>query len=386
MGNEQLRVLHYIKHLETGGGETLIYNIYKNIDKEKVQFDFAVNTKRDEFLTDKVKSLGGNVYPLVEREPGLILVKIIKCAHGLRRLLKKHRYEIVHIHCSNGQGLYFAHVAKKMKVPCVIVHIHNADVDGKFKSIKRIIHRFFKKLYMNDPDKYLACSEMAARWLYDESIIKSDEFGILNNGIDINKFLYNEKKRKALRNKFNIDEKDIVLCNIGRMVPEKNQKFLLRIIAKLNKMEDVYKLIIIGQGALEAEIKEYIKRNKLDDNIIIIDKTSNVEEYLSASDFFLLPSVKEGLGIVAIEAQTSGLKTIVSSEVPKEVMITDNIVQTKSYNDVNEWVDIIKDSNKNVDRLSSVKLIKEKGYDITEVSRNLEKYYLTIWKGNNYEQ
>lgn len=133
-----LRVLHYIKHLETGGGENLIFNIYNYIDRSKIQFDFAVNTAEEERLDGRIREMGGRIYPICECEPKLTILKLRATSKGLGKLLKAQRYDIVHIHCSNGQGLHYSNIARQCGVKNIICHIHNTSVVGRFEKVKKL--------------------------------------------------------------------------------------------------------------------------------------------------------------------------------------------------------------------------------------------------------
>ena len=148
MSGNPVRVLHYIKHLETGGGESLIFNIYQNIDREKVQFDFAVNTKDEERLDEQIRGMGGRIYPIIEKEPKSVVLKLRKTSAAFKMLLKEKHYDIVHIHCSNGQGLYYSDIARKGGIKNVIVHIHNTSIVGYFEKFKTIVHNNFRKKYI----------------------------------------------------------------------------------------------------------------------------------------------------------------------------------------------------------------------------------------------
>lgn len=376
MYSKPVRVLHYIKHLESGGGETLLYNIYQNIDHSKVQFDFLVNDSKEEKLDKKIRELGGRKIALIKKEPKFTPLKILLVIIELRKLLAKGRYKIFHIHCSNGQGLLYAYIAKLANVPVRIVHIHNTSVDGKFIVFKHLFHELCKKLFISFPTDYFACSKLAADWLYTKSIVENNKYTLIKNGIDINKFIFNRTIREKTRTKLGINEKK-VLINIGRMEPEKNHIFLLNILSRLVALDNNYVLILIGTGSLKTKIKELARKMSLDSNIYFIDYTSQVQKYLWASDLFVLPSLHEGLGIVAIEAQAAGLKTIVSNAVPKEAYISKNISSLSLDEGYKAWADKIFNINLDYKRLPELKSIKQAGYDIKDTAMFLQEFYLT---------
>lgn len=381
MDNKPVRVLHYIKHLESGGGETLLYNIYQNIDRSQVQFDFLVNDSKEEKLDRKISRLGGRKIVLIKKEPVFTPLKILLVIIELKKMLVKGRYNIFHIHCSNGQGLLYAYIAKLANIPVRIVHIHNTAVDGKFVIFKRLFHELCKKLFISSPTDYFACSELAANWLYTQNIVGNKQYTIIKNGIDINKFIFNSTVREETRTKLGINGKK-VLINIGRMEPQKNQVFLLNILSRLVAIDNAYVLILIGTGSLKTKIKELARKMALDSNIYFIEYTSQVQKYLWASDLFVLPSLHEGLGIVAVEAQAAGLKTIVSDAVPKEAYVSKNISPLSLDTGYQGWADKILSINLDYKRIPRIQSIKQAGYDIKDTAMLLQEFYLTSLSKN----
>ena len=375
MTEKPIRILHYIKHLESGGGETLVYNIYKTIDRETIQFDFLVNTERKELLDDKVAALGGRRLVLMKREPKCTPLKIVLAMTNLYKLLRKGEYKIFHIHCSNGQGLLYAYIAKRAGVPVCVVHIHNAGVDGRFKIVKRAFHCLCKVLFMKAPDYYIACSEAAARWLYSDRIVEDKRYLLLKNGIEADRFRYNEGVRYKIRERLHINDKKVLL-NVGRMQQQKNQKFIIDIYAELSRTGDNYSLIIIGRGALEKQLKDYARKKGIYERIHFIDYTDRVEDYMCAADIFLLPSFEEGLGIAAIEAQASGLHTLVSEAVPREAYISPLVRALPADKGCREWTTAITKLGECTNREEAVHYIDEAGYGIEKCAAQISELYL----------
>lgn len=374
MDNNKIKVLHYIKHLEYGGGEMLLYNLYQHMDREKIQFDFLVNTNKEEALNEKLKALGSEIIPLMYNEPKFIPWKILKASIMMKKLLACGQYKIIHIHCSNAQGLVYAHIAKKAKVPVIVVHAHNSSVDGSSILIKQIAHRLFKYLYLNNPTDYFACSRLAAMWLFSEKIA-SDKCVYLKNGIDVEKYRFDSNIRNYMRNKLKLNNKNVIL-NIGRLELQKNQMFLLNIFYNICKLSDDFILIIIGKGSLKDQIEKKATSSGIKDKIIFIDHTFEVEKYMFASDLFVLPSLYEGLGIAAIEAQAAGLPTVISDRVPKEAAISDLVFSIPLDVPTDIWAEKIMNLSLNEDRESSYLAIKKAGYDIYESAKLLEKFYI----------
>lgn len=375
--DKPIRLLHYIKHLQTGGGESLIYNLYQHIDREKIQFDFAVNTNEEERLDAYIKGMGGNIYPICENESKLTALKLWETSKGFEKLLKSIHYDIVHIHCSNGQGLYYSNIARQCGINNIICHVHNTSVVGNFEEIKTIVHKEFRRKYMEAPSEYMACSMEAAKWLYDDNVINGKHFHILKNGIDVEKFKYSDKNRKSVREELGFQNKK-VLCTIGRCVKEKNQIFTLMILEALLKIDSDYRLILIGEGELEEELKGFACSHGMKDKVAFIKSTDFVEKYLSASDYFILSSSSEGFGIVAIEAQANGLPTIISDNVPDDVVISPYCYRLKLSEGVSTWAEKIEEIKENCQRDFAGEYIKYAGYEIQSVADGLQDFYLEL--------
>lgn len=375
MEQEKIKILHYIKHLESGGGEYLLYNLYKNMDREKIQFDFLVNSRKKEKLDDAMIKLGGRIVTLLDHEPKIIPVKIALAKKKLKQLLQSGEYQQFHIHCSNAQGLLYAEVAKSVGVPVRIVHSHNASFDGSFRLFKLAFHNFWKKKYMQSPTDYIACSRLAAEWLYSKDIVKNERYILLKNGIETSKYSFSAEKREEIRSMLRLESKKI-LINIGRMEYQKNQIFLINVFAKICEISDEYRMIVIGKGSLEKKIKRSAQKLHVEDKIVFVDYTDKVEYYLFASDLFILPSLYEGLGIVAVEAQAAGLTTIVSDAVPEEANVSDLICSLPVSLGAEEWAGYILSAKINDDRVRYGDIVRQAGYDIQSSARELQEFYI----------
>ena len=227
---------------------------------------------------------------------------------------------------------------------------------------------------------YFACTEHAGRWLFGNKTFEKGKVTIINNGIDIEQFLFNEKIRNEKRNEMGIKHTDIVIGHVGRFIPQKNHKLVINIFYELYKKNNNYKLLLIGQGPLQNKIKEKVKRLKIEDSVTFLGQKKDVNKYYQAMDLFLFPSLYEGLGIAVIEAQTSGLPCIVSTEVPLETKVSEKIsfISLKKADSI--WIETI---NKIIEKDRDVKinrLIRE-GFSIMVEAKKLENIYITLFYG-----
>lgn len=331
---EKMRVLHIIGKLGSGGIENFVINIYRHIDRTQIQFDFIVFRDKKEFYEEEVKRLGGKKIVL-DKELSANLFVRLKRIFRFYLFLKQHsEYQLVHIHMSTpSSSIEYALIAKLLKRK-ILTHAH-ASGDYRDGRIRRFMYAICRKLLWKLSDVALACSEAAAIWLFSEKHNK--EVKVIYNGIDFSQFVYNKLIRYDIRSKYHL-KNYYVIGHIGRFAPEKNQKFLIEMIQEVKKLIPI-KLILIGDGNGREYIEKLVCHNKLDQDVIFIGESHEVSDLLQAMDIFLLPSLYEGLGIAALEAQASGLPCVLSKGVPEEVKCTQECVFLSLDDGVKKWAD-----------------------------------------------
>ena len=375
MRNNAVRVLQ-IGDWEFGknGIATLIYNFNQNLDTEKVIFDYVVPDKVNEnYYKKNIENKKGKVYELEISKTGIN--KKILYFFKLIKFLKNNRYEIVHINESTAHMmLYYSLICKIAGIKKIILHSHSSGFDSGKRELKLIIHKISKLLLPLFTKNYLACSKTAAQWTFLKKHL--NKVIIINNGIDTKKFKFNLDKRNEIRKELKIEE-NFVLGHVGRMSYQKNHEFLIEIFKEIKKIIPESKLLLIGTGPLESKLKEKVKKLNIKENILFLGLKSNVEDYFQAMDLFLLPSHFEGLGIVGVEAQTSGLFSVFSDVVPKEIRVTD-LCEFISLEDKEKWLEIItlkKNKIYNYKRDNYFLEVKKNNYDIEDCIKELIKVY-----------
>lgn len=359
-----LRVLHVVGGMNQGGTENFIMNLYRNINRNKIQFDFLVN--REGIFDEEIKSLGGRIYYI----PALQKVGQLKYTKYLDDFYKEHKeYTIVHSHINQVSGLILER-ANKANIPIRIAHSHNNKY-GKNIFIK--LYKSYLATKLKDYANYkFACSNEAGKFLFGNN----SDFKVFNNFIDTKKFIYNEDIRNKVRKKFNINNDCFVIGFVGRLCYQKNPLFLLKIFTEYKKLDNNSKLMIIGTGNLKNKILTYIKNNNLSDSVILLENRNDINELLQAMDYFLLPSRYEGLGIVLIEAQSSGLRCLTSKDVvPKDVKITDLLSFYSLKNSPLNWAKYIY-KNKKYIRKDMTEIMLKSGFDVKENIKKIENFYL----------
>lgn len=365
-----IRILQVIGGLNLGGAENFLMNIYRNIDRTKIQFDFLVN--RGGTFEEEIRALGGKIFYI----PALQKVGPIIYKNKLHRFFKEHReYNIIHSNMNQVSGIILE-VAKKEKIPVRIAHSHSSSNSA---------NNFFERLYKNylntkinkNATNFLACSDEAAKWLYKE---KAKEAIIIRNAIDIDRFKFNEEKRKLIRKELNINENDIVIGHVGRFSTVKNHKFLIEIFNEFQTNKENTKLLLVGDGPLRNEIEKQIIDLNIKDKVILVGNKKNVEDYYNVMDLFVFPSFYEGLGMVLIEAQINGINCVASKDVvPSEVNITNHVKFISLDDGIEEWNKILNEMN--ITRYNTIEKIEKSGYNVREECKKLEKKYC-LWSGS----
>lgn len=372
MENKKVRILYFVDRMLKGGIQALVLEIAKNIDKNKFQLDFLLLDDGNKYeLEDELKKYCTNVFKLQKiwlRKP----IDFVKYTKALDDFFKMHNdYDIVHMH-SSSKNYMVLKKAKKYGIKTRIAHSHNIDFQTS-NIIKKFIGNLFKinlKKYATD---YYACSKLAGEWLFGKKIVKSDNFKIINNAIDCTKFKYNEQVRKQIRDELKINENELVLGNVGRFSEQKNHEFLIDLFMKVYSEKKNSKLLLIGTGEKEEQIKEKVKKLNIENSVIFVGFSKKVSDYMNAMDIFVFPSKFEGLGIVLIEAQANGLHCLASEGViPNEAKVT-NLLEFINLNNIENWKERI--LNMPLERKNVQFEIENHGYSINKMVKKLEQLY-----------
>lgn len=360
-----IRILHVVTKMDAGGIETLLMNFYREIDKSKVQFDFLLHRTEKGFYDDEINRLGGKLYYV----PSISILKHKRYLKALDVFFSKHsEYRIVHSHI-NAFSMFVLRAAKNHSIPIRIAHSHIAN--PSFSFIKTPVRCYCIAKIKEYCTHMFACSEMAGQWLYGKNVLTKSNFRIINNAIDSEKFVFNPPLRDKLRKELKVEEKT-VLIHVGRFTNQKNHHFIIELFNLYHKLNSESCLLLFGEGPLFNKIKSQIKKYSLEESVYLMGVKDNINEYMMAADCFVFPSIYEGLGIVAIEAQTAGLLTICSKYVPIEANISS--LYHSEILDCNRWVEIINNNIPYFREINNVAI--ENNYDIKVVTAWLQNFYL----------
>lgn len=355
--SKKIRVLHVVGAMNRAGTETMLMNIFRNIDRSKVQFDFVSYSSQPAHYDEEIERLGGRVFRLKGTQSIMKLVSLIK-VYG--------PYDVVHSHTLFHCGV--ANLAARLAgVNVRIAHAHTtSDYSGSL----------LRKLYLTSmrwattrfSTHLLACSKQAGTFLYGTTSLDSPKYNFFPNLIDHTEFL-NDKQNEVRKFKTEYDmHNKFVIGHIGRFIEPKNHRFILQILKAILKKEREVILLLVGDGDLRLEIEEAAKKEKLIENIRFVGVREDIGVMLQAMDVFVFPSIYEGLGLVLLEAQASGLPCVVSEAIQPEADINLGLFTRLSVNDKHElWADkVLERLNRNEETMPDIpQAFERSGYSLS---------------------
>lgn len=372
MGKDKLNILEVMfVPIAFGGIECFINEIVERLDPD-VNID-CLTTRYcvDDGFRKNVEKRGGVLYELnIPKKRTKINIY-----RAIRRCLSENAliYDVIHIHASGIEELYIAAAACDYSEKTTVIG-HNHTV-AAMRFLMPLVHllRFSASFSMRRHiDCYCACSTKSAAWAYMPKYQRQAH--IIHNGIDTEKFRFDNARRKKTRQMLNIPSDSFVIGNVGRLHPSKNQEFLIRVFAEvLHKRPDAW-LVLVGNGAYHEKLKLLAKENAVDRKVLFVGDTPEVYDYLAAMDVFAFPSRNEGFGTAAVEAQASGLPVIASDRLPVDVKMTESFRFLSIDNSISEWTEAIL-SAKSVEREKGADAVREAGYDIEYMMEQLRRLY-----------
>lgn len=370
MSQQPMRILQVIGAMDRGGAETFVMNLYRNVDRAKIQFDFLVNENRECDYDAEIREMGGHIY----RIPRYNLINSIQYKKACRDFFRLHRYPVVHGHIGLPASIYLSEAGKRGSF--TIAHSHSRNYPF---SIEEAVFRICSHRVRNVADYFLACSREAGVDRFGGSIVSGDLFHILNNGVDTNALAFSVENRIGIRSELGISKDAPVFGHVGRLTEVKNHRFLIEVFSALNQKYPESKLLLVGRGELGAQLHEEVAKAGLEGSVLFLGVRNDVAAILSAMDVFLFPSLSEGLSCAAIEAQASGLPTLLSTGVPELTRIlpfTKRLDLSKGSDAWAEEAEIMYSASRTIDRLSAKSYICKAGFDIEESAAWIQKLYL----------
>lgn len=371
-------VLHVVGRLDIGGAESRIMDLYRNIDREKVQFHFVQHTSDRCAFEEEVEHLGGKVYHV----PRFNVKNYFTYKKAWENLFQAHpEIKVVQGHMTSTAAIYLP-IAKKAGVEITIAHARSAGIDP---GLKGKLTRFLRKNLYKKCDYRFTCSEMAGEAVFGDQKQISRKAIFIPNAIDVDKFKFDRETREQIRYELGIKDK-FVIGHVGRFSHMKNHKYMLQILEQCLKIEKEKRLpetmlMFLGDGELKEEIMEQAAAMGISSRVLFLGNKRDVYRYYQAMDYFLLPSLYEGLPGTVVEAQAGGLHGIMSDTVTAEAVVT-NLIQMRSIKeDAGRWAEeIMKYNQSSVDnsqRAFYAEEVKQASFDVKEQAKRMQEFYLT---------
>lgn len=363
------KILHFVSKMDRAGQETFLMNVFRNINRSKVKFGFLCTLSSSGDYDQEIRKLGGEIHYDPIKVSGHF--KIIENFFILKETLKKLKpnYQVFEIHTQHAMDAYLsALAAKKAGFNNVIVHSHNSSTLYHPK-----LHLIFKPFLKGLKIHRFACSDSAGKWMYGNS-----NFQIIKNGINLSDFIYSKSTRQDVRKQLKW-ENSIVIGHVGRFNAQKNQLFLIDIFAQFLRIHPNAKLVFVGDGDDKVKITRKIEEMGLEDKVVLLGVREDTNRIYQGMDAFVFPSLFEGLPVVLVEAQAASLPCLVSSNVTKEIKITDKIKFMNLKLSDSEWAKSLDNLLEfNGDRVDETNNMIRSGYDIKVVANRLERIYLSL--------
>ena len=357
-----------------GGVERYMMENFRLLNRTKFSMDFLTSASDVPFEAE-LRQAGATVYHIPSfKHP-------VRCYREIRKILRRRTYGCIHLNISTALLAVAAVAGRREKVP-VLVHSHSSGYHDRNRTrevVYTFLHRICKPMLKRNTDYFGACSLEAAAWMFPGDVVKSGRVHILKNAIDIHTFEYDESVRTKVRRELNVEADNVVLGHVGNFMPVKNHRFLLEIFQAFLALNSNARLLLLGTGELQSEIKTRAQEAKLSDKILFLGYQPNPQDFYQAMDALVLPSLFEGFPLVAVEAQTAGLPCYLSDAITKASALTDLVHFISIHRSPTVWAS---EMNRTLHspRYSRHEEMVDKGYSLEQGIRSLEEIYSQIIK------
>lgn len=361
------RICVFCERWESGGIESFLCNVLLRMDLTGLEVDLVAAQLDASPFVQPLEAHGVHFHELSGNRKNLI-----ENRRMFQARLRERQYDVVYLNVFQGMSLHYAYLAKQAGVPVRIAHSHNTDLrQCRTRAIKLWLHHHYSKRYAKDATAFWACSQGAATFMFPPAQLQAQGYTFIPNGIDTQRFQFNSTGREAVRQELGLSD-CFVIGNIGRLCYQKNQTFLLDVLAEAIKLHPNCRLLLVGEGDDRRALEEKARALGLADYVIFYGTTNQPELLYWAMDVFAFPSLFEGLGIVAVEAQAAGLPVVCSEHVPQEAHVTTSIARTPLHSGAVGWAERLLSIEKNPDQASFADVVRNAGFDVSCVVKELE--------------
>lgn len=365
---EPIRILHVLGTTDLGGAESRIMDLYRHMDRNRIQFDFVVHTDREGYFDKEIEKLGGRIF----RVPRFRIYNYFSYKRAFKKFFHEHQeFKMVQGHITSSASIYLP-IAKKAGISTTIAHARSAGVD---KGLKGRLTRWMRRNLSKKTDYMFTCSKLAGISVFGSRAVEEGRTIFVPNAINSPAFVYNEEKREVMRAQLKLSDK-YVIGHVGRFHYAKNHEYLIRVFAELCKDSGDYALILLGEGSKMGDIKALAEELGIEDKVHFLGNHSDIYNYYQAMDYFVYPSRFEGLPGTVVEAQASGLRCLMSDRICDEVAITE-LVHTMSIDEAPaKWAEYIRETA-DYKRKSPIEEVQRAGFDVNTQVESMMHFYET---------
>ena len=374
----QIRVLHVLGGTGLGGAESRIMDLYRQMDRTEIQFDFLVHSgavtdyredpaeREPQYYDEEIRNLGGHIYvlPQFRGYNYAAYKKAVSCFFQAH-----HEFRVVQGHMTSTASIYLP-IAKKYGVPITAAHARSA---GVAPGLKGAATKLLRRNLADRADFCFACSELAGRDVYGDKAVRQGRVKVIYNAVDAAKYTFDAGRRREIRDGLGVGEQ-LVIGHVGRFHYPKNHPYLIDIFAALCRIRPDAVLLLLGEGSGMEQIREKCRRLHLLDRVKFMGNQKHPEDYYQAMDFFVLPSLYEGLPGVLVEAQAAGLSCLVSDTVTREAAVTDLVRYLPIDGPAEVWAEQIA-ASAGYERRDTYEQMKEAGFDVASQARAYRLFY-----------
>ena len=377
MSHDNIKKILVFAELGFDGISTMMVNIQKHIDRERLNFDYLVIHDGTAPFEETVCGMGSEKFSVASDDIAFKPFRRIVRMRRITKLCKKEKIKILHYNTSDTLDFTNMLAAKLGGVKHITVHSHDAGYlwDNK---LRRLVFRLCRPLLLLVGNTFWGCSDLAARFMFPKSVIKKNRYMVLHNGIELKRFDFDPALREQIRTELGLDGK-FVVGHAGRFTDQKNHSFLIDVFDELYKKDKNAVLVLFGIGETFEACKEKAKKLGLSDVILFMGATDRMAQMYQAMDVFVMPSIHEGLPVVGVEAQATGLHLVLSDEITRETDVTGNTVFLSLSDSAEKWADTILQV-KGIPRISGVEKLTKERYDIQQTSDTFADYYIDLLK------
>lgn len=364
------KVCVYCQTWESGGIESFLNNVLQHMDLSGLQIDIVADVLKKSVFTEPLRRRGVRFFEL-SGSPRAVIQNYRRMA----KLLREQDYDVLHLNVFQALPLAFLPLAKGNGILRRIAHSHNTMLrSSRTRPLKLGVHRLAKRLFAKDATDLWACSGAAAEFMFPSALLRKNGYRFIPNGIDLHRFRFDAAEREKVRKQLHL-EQSFVIGNVGRFCVQKNQGFLLDVFAQVHAQDTSARLLLVGEGETLAELKESAEQRALSGVVIFYGTTPHVERLLWAMDVFVFPSIFEGLGIAAIEAQAAGLPVICSDSVPQEALASSLARQVPLTAPVELWAQSVLALEKTPRTGGEAEQVRAAGFDAAAAASQIEAFY-----------